>query len=312
MKAYVGLDIGGSKILGILYDEQGKVIEKVKKKSKAHEGKEVVLEQIDKVLTALFEVKGYSIFAIGAGVPGLITSEGVVTFSPNLSFRNFDLKGYLEYKYPAKAYVGNDVNVAMYGEYMKIARSGVQNVIGVFVGTGVGGAIIIGGELYTGGGAAGEIGHMVIQQNGARCGCGNFGCLEAYASKTAITSYLKSYVGRGFDSDIGVLDDSILKSSVIRAAYDKGDPLVREAVQRAAKSLGLGIGNLMNLFHPQQVILGGGVMESLGDVMHEDLVLSAKHHTLPGLFEAVSIDYSVLKDEAGTFGAYQLAKKKFG
>lgn len=309
MNGYIGLDIGGSKILGILYDEKENVVLKIKKKSKAHEGKEMVLEQIDKVLKGLLSHNNYEVKAIGAGVPGLVDEQGVVLFSPNLSFRQFDLKGYLTSKYDLPTYVGNDVNVAMYGEYMKLARPGVKNVVGIFVGTGVGGALILGGELYTGQGAAGEIGHMVIQNDGARCGCGNYGCLEAYASKTAITGYIKSHMGRGAESELEMLDEAILKSSLLKASYEKGDALVVEAVMRAARALGVGIGSLINLLHPDQIILGGGVMEALGDAMLPEIRISAKINTMPGLLETVRIDQSVLKDEAGTYGAFQLGRK---
>lgn len=309
MKGYIGLDIGGSKILGILYDAQENVVLKIKKKSKAHEGKDVVLQQIDKVIQGLMADKTYEVMAIGAGVPGLVDDQGVVLFSPNLSFRQFDLKGHIASRYGVPTYVGNDVNVAMYGEYMKLARPGVKNVIGIFVGTGVGGALILGGELYTGQGAAGEIGHMVIQNDGARCGCGNYGCLEAYASKTAITGYIKSHMGRGAKSELEVLDEAILKSSLLKASYEEGDALVVEAVMRAARALGVGIGSLINLFHPDQIILGGGVMEALGEAMMPEIIINAKVNTMPGLLESVSIDRSILKDEAGTYGAYQLGRK---
>ncbi len=308
MRGYIGLDIGGSKILGILYDESGEGILKIKKKTKAHEGLESVLEQLDKVLSGLMEAQDYTIGAVGAGVPGLVDAEGVVSFSPNLPFRNFDLKGHLKAEYGVEAYVGNDVNVAMYGEYARQQNPTVKNVVGLFVGTGVGGAIVIDGRLYIGRGAAAELGHMVVMENGAKCGCGAFGCLEAYASKTAITQYIKSHLERGGTSVLSGDLKGIFKSSLLEKAYESGDLITVEAVDRASRALGVAIGSLINIFHPDQIILGGGVISALGDVMLPRAQEVAKGHTMPGLFDTVGIELSSLGDEAGTYGGFALAK----
>ena len=313
MKGYIGLDIGGTKILGMLYDSSGIILASEKKKSKASEGLEIVLKQIYKVIDALFYEKECDIQGIGIGVPGIVTDIGVITFSPNLPFREFDLASVLSNKYGVKVAVGNDVNVAMYGEWKHQSRNAQKHILGLFVGTGVGGAIFIDGNLYTGKGAAGEFGHMVIQPDGAECGCGNRGCLEAYASKTAIQNYISQAIQKGRDTQLKktLEESSILKSSNLAEAYLAKDPVAVEAVDRAARYLGIAIGSLINIFHPECIIIGGGVIEALGEKMLPLITAEIVNHSMPSLFQSVEISISQLGDEAGAYGAYRLIEAKF-
>lgn len=309
MKGYIGLDIGGSKILGVLYDESGQAVAKEKKKTKASEGSDEVVRQIDKVIDVLIENNKIELLGIGAGIPGLVTENGVVTFSPNIPLRGFDLKKHLSKTYKVPVAVGNDVNVAMYGEYKHLNRSELKHVLGVFVGTGVGGAIIIDGNLYLGQGSAAEFGHIVVQKDGAYCGCGGRGCLEAYASKRAIQSFVAAQVDRGRDTllkDEIMALGAVLKSSSIASAYEAKDEVVTEAINRAIESLGIAMGSLINLFHPQVIILGGGVMESMGQMLKPKILEEAKLNTMPGLLDSVEFHFSELGDDAGVYGAYQL------
>jgi len=266
MKNYIGLDIGGTKILGVLYDEKGNPISKSKKKTKASEGIEVVMEQIVKVIDDLIEDNTVELAGIGAGIPGLVTDGGIITFSPNIPLRDFNLRKVLNKKYDVPVVIGNDVNVAMFGEFKYLNRSDLKHVLGLFVGTGVGGAIIIDGKLYQGQGAAAEFGHMVVNSDGVFCGCGSQGCLEAYASKWAIQEFLRSQIKKGRKSTLkDILEtDDVIKSSAIEKAYSEGDEITAEAIDRAIRYLGIALGSLINLFNPQMIILGGGMMESMG------------------------------------------------
>lgn len=312
MKGIIGLDIGGTKVLGAVYDLNGKMIAKIKKKTKADEGVEVVIKQIFKVVDGLLERDHVELIAIGVGVPGLVNEAGEVLFSPNIPFSNFKLSQTISERYNVKTVVGNDVNVAMYGEYKHLDDKMLKNVLGVFVGTGVGGAIILNGRLYTGQGSAAEFGHMVVNVDGAYCGCGAQGCLEAYASKTAIQKYISKQVSKGCKSMlIEMLEDDgpVMKSSTLQKAYEAGDPLAIEVVGRTAKYLGVAAGNLINLFHPQAIIFGGGVIESMGSSLLSMVALEARQHAMPGMFEQVDFKQSSLGDEAGVYGAFCLAQE---
>ncbi|GAU79952.1 ROK family protein [Fusibacter sp. 3D3] len=315
MNRWIGLDIGGTKILGSLYGEDDKPIAQSKKKTKAKEGIVVVLDQIFKVIDALYkeipEIEHSEILGIGVGVPGLITTDGIVKFSPNIPFKDFELQSKIEKKYNVPVSIGNDVNVAMFGEYKFISNALYKNVLGLFIGTGIGGAIIIDSQLYIGQGAAAEFGHIVVNADGAFCGCGAQGCLEAYASKTAMQRYIETQLSKGRLSslkDFRDTDGAVIKSSTLQNAYASNDPLAVEVIQYASKYLGIAIGSLINMFHPDLFILGGGIIESLGSEMMPLMLKEAERHAMPGLLTSVKFETSKLGDDAGVYGAFQFIK----
>ncbi len=313
MQTYIGLDIGGTKILGSLYNSDGESLKRVKKKTKASEGIEAVLSQIFKVVDELIEDEEIELVGIGAGSPGIVKKESIIEFSPNIPFRNFNLGEKMRTRYNVPFVLGNDVNVAMFGEWKVAEHKQAKNVLGLFIGTGVGGAIIIDGELYTGQGGAAEFGHMVVNPEGANCGCGSQGCLEAYASKTGIRNALKGQIKKGRVSLIEPFlksDGAVLKSSSIKSAYEQKDALVTEVLKRSVYYLGIAVGNLVNMFHPDLIILGGGVMESMGGDMIGDIVEEAMRHSMPGMLDDVAFELSHLSDDAGIYGAYALIKDK--
>lgn len=312
MDVYIGLDIGGTKILGALYNEEHQVIKTVKKKSKANKGIETVIEQIFKVIDELVDhsseinavLKG-----IGAGAPGIVIEESIVTFAPNLPFKDFDLGKLITERYDVPFVLGNDVNVAMFGEWKATDIADAKNILGVFVGTGLGGALILDGKLYTGQGGAGEIGHMVINPGGVTCGCGSHGCLEAYSSKTGMQKAIVAGLKKGRESVLAEYldeDGAIIKSSSLRKAYELKDPLAVEVIEEAMRYLGVAMANLVNIFHPDLIILGGGVMESMGDELLPLITSETARHTMPGMIDNVRFVLSHLSDEAGIFGSYQL------
>jgi glucokinase len=310
---YIGLDIGGTKTLGVLYDEEGRELKRVKKKTKAASGIDTVTSQIFRVVDELIEEMDGDLKGIGAGSPGIIVDESVIAFSPNIPFANFDLGSYMRERYKVPFVLGNDVNVAMFGEWKASGLNNASNVLGIFVGTGVGGAIIIDKHLYTGQGGAGEIGHMIVNPGGITCGCGSHGCLEAYASKTGIQKAVVAGIRKGRQTclkDYLEIDGAIVKSSSIRKAYLEEDPLAMEVVGDAAKYLGIATANLVNVFHPDLIIFGGGVMEALGAELMDLIVGEANRHAMIGLMGEVSFKLSHLGDNAGVYGAYQLILNK--
>lgn len=309
MKAYIGLDIGGTKILGALFNEYGEILNRVKKKTKSSRGTEVVLEQIYKVIDELMEYENLELLGIGAGCPGFIKDYKVVVFSPNIPFKDFDLGGIIKNKYNVPFVLGNDVNVAMFGEWKSTGFTSVSDVLSIFVGTGIGGGIIIDGKIYVGQGGAGEIGHMIVNPNGIICGCGSHGCLEAYSSKTGIRKTIVAGIRKGRKTVLKKYieeDGDVIKSSSLRKAYEEGDEFAVEVMEGVAYYLGIGISNLINILHPEMIILGGGVMESLGDDLLPIIIKEANKYVMHGMMENVKFQLSKLSDDAGIVGSYYL------
>ncbi len=308
MKSYIGLDIGGTKILGALFDQGGKILKKVKKKTRAEQGGDYVIKRIQKVIDDLLEGEDVNLLGIGAGYPGVVEDSSRIRFTPNIPLNDFNLREIIQDKYKVPFILANDVNAAIYGEWKSGEYSDFKNVLGLYVGTGIGGAIIADGNLYLGKGAAGEIGHMIVNAGGAYCGCGSRGCLEAYASKTAIQNRIIAAVYRG---ETTLLEDSfentgMLKSSAIKAAYKSKDPLMLEILDEVVYYLGIGCANLINIFHPDMIILGGGIIESLADELIPSIQRIAVSNAIGGMGEKVKFERSYLGDDAGIVGAYNL------
>lgn len=310
MKAYIGLDIGGTKILGALFNSKGEILKREKKKTKADEGEKRVAGQIFKVIDELLAYdKNIDLISIGAGAPGIVKKESIISFSPNLPFKNFDLGTLIMDKYDVPFVLANDVNVAMLGEWKNGKHKDLKNIVGMFVGTGVGGGIIIGGELYLGDGASGEVGHIVINRDGAPCGCGSRGCLEAYASKTGIQNAIKKGIKAGEPTVLqDIIYNGVLKSSQIKEAYKQGDTLTVRAIEDAIDALGVGMANLVNTLHPQLFIFGGGLIEAMGKDILKGAKKRAEKAAMPGLMDKLIIQEASLGDDAGIVGAFELAK----
>ena len=311
---YIGIDLGGTKILGALFDEKGEVLYKGKKKTKAKEGIEAVERQLFSLIDDLIKAnKKEEIKAIGIGVPGLVdTKTGTVKFAPNITMNNYPIGKIIKDKYNLDVFVGNDVNVGTLGEWKYSLGGKTNNLIGIFVGTGIGGGIIINNKLFEGStGLAGEIGHMTIDSSGAICGCGSRGCLEAVASKTGIQAEIEARIKRGDSTMIkdSLMKEGILKSGPLKDAYKKGDLVVIESIERAAKYLGIGVANLINIFDPEVIVFGGGIIEELGDIIMPIVQEEARRYAMKNIFENVLFQKAKLGDDAGIIGALTLAQE---
>ncbi len=314
----IGIDLGGTKILAGVIDAHGKVVGKGKKATGAKKGVDSVLERIHIAMDEALAVSGLGkkhISAIGIGVPGIFdASTGVVKEITNIpGFRNIDLAKSLRQFVDVPVVMSNDVRVAAVGEHRIGAGRGIQNLIAVFVGTGIGGGIILNGQVYAGSrGSAGEIGHMVVMAHGPfAVGGGVRGGIEALASRSAIERELRAALAQGRESALPALmaeKDGELKSSVLARAVEMNDALTIEVLRRAAYYLGLHGASLVNAFDPQMLIYGGGVFEGLGDWMLSQVratVLQfaiAKHR-----LEEVQVVQAHLGEEAGIVGAGLLA-----
>jgi glucokinase len=238
-----------------------------------------------------------------------------VIFAPNLEgWKNISLKKDLEKALGVPVFVENDCNIAALGVHAGELKGKPRHMVGIFVGTGIGGGLILNGELFSGvNHTAGEVGHMVLEVNGPKCGCGNKGCFEALASRTAIFQRIKEGVKDGQKTLlVDMLGDDLkdLRSGDIRKAIRRGDKFVDKVVEEASEYIGIATANLINIFNPEVVVLGGGVIEALQDEMMGVIVETAKDYAMPGTMKGVEIIASKLGDNAGITGGAVLARKE--
>lgn len=315
---FVGVDLGGTKILAGVFDSKLDLKGVTKLSTKAERGADKVIERIARcVVEALDEcdLTVANVRAVGLGTPGTVdAASGRVIFSPNLAgWKDVPLKKDLEKQLNAPVFVGNDCNVCTLGVFEQEFKGKPRHLAGIFIGTGIGGGLVINGSLYFGHNlTAGEIGHTVIDVNGPKCGCGNRGCFEALASRTAIFRKIQAAVKAGQKTiltDMLGPDLADMRSGDLRKAIRKGDKFVEKVIEEAAEYAGIGVANIINLLNPEVVVLGGGVIEALQDEMMPVIVKSAKEHALPGTSKGVEIVASKLGDYAGITGAAVLAKR---
>ena len=316
----IGVDMGGTKILSAVIDAEGNILGTAKVSTKADEGTSIVIDRIaESIQKAIGKscVDKASIQAIGIGAPGPLDPEtGVVIFAPNLGWRDVPLKAELEARTGFPTFVDNDVNVGTLGEHAFGAAEGVQNVVGIFVGTGIGGGIILQGELFHGASkTAGEIGHIIVKAGGPRCGCGTRGCLEAVASRTAMAKqFQKAILKNGKKSVLTKLTDgdlSIIRSGVLAKAIRANDKLTLKVFKKVTKYLGVGIGSIVNFLNPEMIVLGGGVVEALDDTFIDNIRTYAEKYALPNTLSGVQIVRAELGDNSGILGAAALARQRF-
>ena len=311
------LDIGGTKILGVIFNNKKEIIYRLKKRTKeAGESAQNVEQVIIKVVEEMIEKSGIKlsqINAIAAGAPGVIDqAKGIVLFSPNLPWRNYDIRKPIEKKFGTKFYIGNDVNVGVLGEYKYGAGKGYKNIVGLFVGTGMGGGLILDGKLYTGHQFKGaEYGHMILDPEGPLCGCGQRGCLEAFSSKKGMTAYINEQIARGRETLMkDALSAGTFRSKALKRALAAGDEVAIEAVDRACHYLSIATGNLVNTFSPEVVIYGGGVIEACGDIFLPKILREVDRYCMPSIRETVEFKNAALGDDPILYGALSMILDK--
>ena len=315
-----GIDLGGTKILAGIVDADHRVLGRAKSPTPAAEGADAILAAMIATLREAAAEAGATIAdlkGIGVGSPGPLDSErGVILFSANLNVRDFPLGPSLAKALGPPVLVRNDVRVGGYGEFRLGAGAGKSNVLAAFVGTGIGGCLIVDGKIVTGStGNAGEIGHVMIEPGGPPCGCGRRGCLEAFASRTAITRRIRKAIQKGQPSVLASKVESKndkLKSKDLAAAYHAGDRVTFEEVNRAAYYLGLGLGGLVNVLGPEVVIIGGGVTEALGPAYLDEVRTAARQQILADPDQKIAIVPAALGDDAGILGGALMAFETFG
>lgn len=314
----MGVDLGGTKILAGVFDDKLECLGRAKKSTKAQRGPEAVVERVTAtVLEAIDEcdLQPRQIRGLGIGAPGACDPEtGVVIFAPNLGWKNFPLKKELEKRLPFPVFVENDCNLQTLGVHEKELKGKPRHLVGIFLGTGIGAGIILDGKLYRGfNRTAGEIGHMVLEVGGPKCGCGNKGCFEALASRTAIFKRLEAALKDGHKTVLTELlgpDLEDLRSGDLRKAIKRGDKLVERIVEEAAEYTGIAVANVINLLNPEVIVIGGGVMDALEDEMLAIIIETAHDYAMNGTADGIEILASRLGDEAGITGGAVLARRE--
>jgi len=312
----IGVDLGGTKILAGVVDADNQILGRAKRATPAKEGGPAILgAMIDCVEEALGKA-GLSrgdIAAGGIGSPGpLDVNAGVILFSANMNVENFPIGPELSAAIQTPVMVQNDVRVGGYGEYKLGAGRGYRNLIAAFVGTGIGGFIVVNGQIVNGSnGNAGEIGHIVVKAGGAKCGCGARGCMEAMASKTAIANRIAKAVKKSKPTTLGdkMARKGRLKSGDLADAVYEADEIAIREVRRSAHYLGLGLGSLINVLAPEVVIIGGGVAGALGDPWIDLIRSSARTQMLADPENKIKIVRAALGDDAGILGAALMARE---
>ena len=320
----LGIDLGGTKTLAAVVDiTSGEVVGSARKRTRAERGQEFVSQRtIELATAALSDAKlepEDTIIAIGVGAAGQIDrKDGVVLDAPNLGVHDMPLGSILGKQFGKPVYVGNDVEVAAQGEYLYGAGKGYKNFVCVFIGTGIGSGIVQNGRLYTGlTGTAGELGHIIIDVDGRICGCGARGCLEAYASRTAITKAIMADIHHGRSSVLA--DDAvrqlrqgetIIRSGILASALQQKDELTIEVITEAGDYLGRALGSIMNFYNPDCIVLGGGVIEAI-DLLFETAVRRARTTALSAPAKT-PILRAKLGDFSGVVGAACLGAQVAG
>ena len=310
------LDVGGTKVLGAIFDEKDKIIYRLKKRSKSGGSASADVEKvIIDVVEEMIKESGIDrkkLNAIASCAPGVIDQEkGIVLFTPNLPWRDYDMAGSMRKKFGVPFYVGNDVNLGVLGEYHFGAGRGYKNIVGFFVGTGMGGGLILNGELYTGHlFKAAEYGHMILDPEGPLCNCGQRGCLEAFSSKQGMSAYIRQQVGLGRSSLMAdAVKDGVFRSKKLVKALEAGDAVAGEAVDRACHWLAVAVGNMINVISPDLVILGGGVIEALGDLFLQKVLAEVDRYCMPQIRSTVDIKCASLGDDSILYGGLAMIHK---
>ena len=295
-------------MVGTVAEDGSELIGLVSEPTLPEQGGDAVIARIVKLARAsIAAAPGKEIAGVGIGSPGpLDTKTGVVILTPNLGWVNMPLRDRVADSLKLPTVLDNDANCAIFGEWWRGAARGVDDVIGLTIGTGIGGGIVLGGKIYHGASdVAGEIGHMTIDANGRLCKCGNQGCLEAYASGPAIAARAVEGIEAGVETSLPQYvagDLSRITAQVVYEAAHDGDPYALDVVRDTAKLLGAGVASLVNIFNPAVVVICGGVTLA-GDKLFGPLTTEVHRRAFKPAWEVCRILPGALTGTAGVYGA---------
>ncbi len=314
----IGIDLGGTKTEVALVSDTGKILKNIRFTTTAQEGPEAATEKISRAVRDLLLGSEHPAVGLGVGVAGQIGTSGeTVRFAPNLNWHEVPLVTALQQQLELPVVLLNDVRAATWAEWLFGAGRGCNDLVCLFVGTGIGGGVVSGGRMLIGSSnSAGELGHMTVDLNGPPCNCGNLGCLEALAGGWAIARRAREAVandpqaGAPLQSMANGQEEKITAELVARSAR-AGDPLASRIVAEIAEALVAGTVGLINAFNPTRLILGGGVIEGIPDLIRS-IDQGTKARALRASCEDLQVLPAELGNSAGVIGAAALAMRRFG
>jgi glucokinase len=312
MKMYVGCDLGGTNIkVGVVDVETGKIAEMQSAPTLAREGHDAVMARMAALINRVIADSGIAkaeIGGVGIGAPGVLDlDKGLVLFLPNLpgTWPNVPLVNTIAEKVNLPVYILNDVRAITFGEWKFGAGRGVDTMACFAIGTGIGGGLVINGKLHLGiNGTAGELGHQSINFNGPKCGCGNYGCVEAYASGPAIAAAAAKVVMQGGTTSIGKMVDYDLNKITPQIVYEAaiaGDEVAQDIYREAGEAIGMGAANVLVSVSARKVVIGGGVAAA-GDLLLEPIRRTIREHVFVMPKELVEVVPAELGTDAGIVG----------
>ncbi len=315
MSSYGGIDLGGTKIQAAIVDQRNEVLGSARRATPTEGGPADVAAEMERALRDAAEAADLdpkALAGVGVGSPGTI-SGGEVRSARNLPGWEgaFPLGDTLAEALGSEVRIGNDVRVATDAEFKLGAGRAYSSLLGVFWGTGVGGGAILGGELWTGRGGAGEVGHIVVEIDGARCTCGRRGCMEAYSGRAAMEAHVRKLVEKGHKTDLFKLmkehDRTRLTSGIWARALDQGDDLAHEMIERAIRALGAGVASAVNVLDVEAVVIGGGLGVRLGDPYAKRIAKAMQPHVFNDN-PPPEVHVAALGDLGGAIGASLLVR----
>ena len=317
-RAWIGFDLGGTKMNAMLFDSAFEVRGRRRKKSRGSEGVDSGVERIISGIAKLLEesqIPKERLGGIGVGCPGpLDLEEGIILEAPNLGWKNVPLKRSLEKEFGCPVYVSNDVDAGLYGEYCFGAAQGARTALGVFPGTGIGGAMIYEGQIFYGKtGSCLEIGHVPVMADGPFCGCGRRGCLETLASRLAMSAEIAKAAYRGqapYMLRVAGTDLANIRSGTIKESIEAGDKIVEEIIRDGARLLGVVLAGTVNLLAPDVIVLGGGLVEALPKLFMDEVGKSLADRVMPSYLKTYELKVARLGDDAGAMGAAAWARHR--
>lgn len=317
---WVGFDLGGTKMLAVAFDGHLRPVGRKRKRTEGHQGAEAGLERIAQTIEGALAEAGVTpdcLAGIGVGCPGpLDLDRGVIFEAPNLGWRDVAIVDFLQTRFGCPARIVNDVDAGVYGEYRFGAARGAHCVIGVFPGTGVGGGCVYEGKIMRGRrGSIMEIGHVRVVPEGPRCGCGLQGCLEAVASRLAISAAAAQAAYRGqapyLLAEIGT-DIANIRSGALAKSVVAGDEAVIQIIRDATDAIGVAVAGAIHMLGPDTVVLGGGLVEAMSGFFVNGVRDAATRLVMPAFRDTFEVFPAELGDDAAVTGAAAWAHVAFG
>ena len=321
----IGFDLGGTKMLSYLFDAASpdddgvyKKLARSRKKTHGQRGREAGLDRIcETIAESLDEAKRKpdELSAIGIGCPGPIDmDDGSLIDPPNLGWGPTEVRKRLEKEFGCSVFVMNDVDAGVFGEYSFGAGQGSRCLVGIFPGTGIGGGCVYEGSIFRGASSSVmEVGHVQVDPEGPLCGCGERGCLEAVASRLAISANSAKAAYRGeakhLFEDAGA-DLKQIRSGAISDAIKNGDTVVEDIVREAARQIGIATAGLIHILGPDVILLGGGLAEALPELMQRIVEQTARGRVMKAYRKSFKVKVAALGDDAGALGAAAWARKQ--